>query len=89
MLHGTMRQLVCLVLVDGRIGELRCRKADLRLPSIEDCVEPLEEDHAIDEIETFPGWRAEIGDDEEDLVRSATDSGIELGSRVSVDQKQM
>ena len=71
-----MPTLLCSV--DGRVSELGGRKADLAVLGIENIIEPLQEDHAVDEVESFATRRAEVGSDEVDEVGRAADGGVEL-----------
>ena len=65
-------------LVHLRVGELGSRKADLAVCRVEHVIEPLEEDHAVDKVESFSARRAEVGCDEVHEVVRAPNRGVEL-----------
>lgn len=58
--------------------ELSVRKADAAVCDVEHVVEPLEEGHAVDEVEPGAGWGADVRDDEVDVAWRPTDGGVEL-----------
>ena len=64
-------------LVGGGGGEGRGREADALVGGVEDTVETLEEDLAIDEIETLAGGGADVVNDEVDGAGAATDGGVQ------------
>ena len=47
---------------------------------VEERVEPLEEDHAVDEVEAGTGDLANVAEDEVDDVGITTESSVELAS---------
>ena len=54
------------ILVCRSVGEGCCREADAAICDVEHVVEPLEEGHAVDEVETLAAEAADVVHDEED-----------------------
>lgn len=63
--------------VGGGIRVCGCGKTDLGVRGIEYRVEALEESVAVDEVETLATGRAEVVDNEVDVVGGTTDVGVE------------
>ena len=71
--HPTASLLVC-----GSVGEGRSREADAAVRDVEHVVEPLEERHAVDEVEPFPADAADVVHDQEHRVRVPADRRVQL-----------
>ncbi len=71
-------------LVCRSICERRGREADAAVRDVEDVVEPLEEGHAVDEVEALAAEAPDVVHNEEDRVGVATDRRIHLKVWVSV-----
>ena len=56
----------------------RLRQPSARVPDIVDHVEPLEEGHAVDEVQAEPRRGPEVVNDEIDSTRDAADRCVEL-----------
>ena len=66
------------LLVRRSVGEGRGREADAAVRDVEHVVEPLEERHAVDEVEPFPADAADVVHDQEHRVRVTADRRVEL-----------
>ena len=58
--------------------EQRVREPDAAVRDVEHVVEPLEERHAIDEVEAFPTRGANVANDEVDAARTASNKGVQV-----------
>ena len=65
--------------VAGGVGEGRSREADLGVGDVVDVVEPLEERHAVDEVESASRVTADVVHDKENVISCTANELIQLG----------
>ena len=74
----TFATLKKLLSVSSGIRERRGGEPDTAVRDVEDVVEPLQERHAVDEVQAFAAEAAEVVHDQVDKVGRAADQRVEL-----------